>query len=109
MNRLEQYFREPQEPEQEKDYFVVDCGIFDSCPVSLDTAIDIERRLEERPPARWIIFRDLAGARHRILAEQIRHITESTSVQRAARRAFCRARRLEAKADRRPWEEDDDD
>jgi hypothetical protein len=31
---------------------------------------------------------------------------ESTTAQRAASRAFWRARKLEAKADRRPWEDD---
>ena len=51
--------------------------------------------------------RDLVGARHRVLAAHVYRISESTAALRAACRAFHRARRLEAKADRRPWEDDD--
>jgi hypothetical protein len=40
-------------------------------------------------------------------AAQINRISESTAAQREAVREFERARRLEEKKDRRPWEDDD--
>jgi hypothetical protein len=42
-----------------------------------------------------------------VLTEQITRISESTADQRTADREFDRARRLEEKQDRRPWEDDD--
>jgi hypothetical protein len=106
MNRLKDFFGDPQEPESQDDFFEVDSH-YDSFAVSRETAIEIERRLDQLPPPRWIVFRDLTGARHRVLAAQINRISESTAGQRAANREFQRARRLEDKKDRRPWEDDD--
>jgi hypothetical protein len=106
MNRLKDFFEQPPEPEREDDFFEIEayCETF---AVSRETALEVERRLDQLPPPRWLAFRDLLGARHRVLAAQIYRVSESTASQRAARRAFNRARRLEDKADRRPWEEDD--
>ena len=105
MNRLEDLFRDPPEPEREDDFWEVD-GYGWCFTVSLETAIEIERRLDQRPPPRWIVFRDLTGARHRIVAANIYRISECTAAQRAAGREFDRARRLEDRQDRRPWEDD---
>jgi hypothetical protein len=105
MNRLREYFEEPPEPERSDDYFAIESH-YDTFAVSRATAIEIERQLDQRPTPRWIVFRDLAGARHRVLASHIRSISESTAAQRAASREFDRARRLEEKRDRRPWEDD---
>ena len=107
MNRLKDLFESQPDPEPETEYFEIE-GLWVYYVVSRATAIEIERRLDQRPPPRWIVFHDLAGARHRVLTESIREISESTAAQRAIRRAFRRARKLEEKADRRPWEDDDD-
>jgi hypothetical protein len=105
MNRLEDLFRDPLEPEREDDYFVIETH-FDSFAVSLETAIEVERWLDHQPPPRWVVFRSSTGARHRVLAAQIYRISECTAAQRAAGREFNRARKLEDKKDRRPWEDD---
>jgi hypothetical protein len=106
MHRLKDYFDEPREPERQDDYFEIESH-YDTFAVSRETAIEVERRLDELPPPRWVVFRDLTGARQRILAAQIYRISECTAAQRAAGREFRRAQRLEEKKDRRPWEEDD--
>jgi hypothetical protein len=106
MNRLKEFFEQPPEPERQDDFFEIE-SYYDTYAVSRETAHEVERRLDQLPPPRWIVFRDLAGARHRVLAAQIHRISESTAAQRAAARAFSRARRLEDKADRRPWDDDD--
>jgi hypothetical protein len=106
MNRLEDLFRDPDEPERQDDYFVIET-FTDSFVVSVETAVEVERWLDHRPPPRWLVIRSFSGARHRILAEQIYRISECTAAQRAAAREFARARKLENKRDRRPWEEDD--
>jgi hypothetical protein len=106
MNRLEDLFRDPDEPERQDDYFVIET-FTDSFVVSVEMAIEVERWLDHQPPPRWLVIRSFSGSRHRILAEQIYRISESTAAQRAAGREFTRARKLENKRDRRPWEEDD--
>jgi len=106
MNRLKDFFGDPQEPEAQDDFYLVERR-FMSFAVSHQTAADIERALDRLPPPRWVVFRDLTGSRHRVLAETISRISESTAEQRAADRAFDRARRLEDKKDHRPWEDDD--
>jgi hypothetical protein len=106
MNRLKDFFEQPPEPEQQNDYFEIET-YYDTFAVSRETAAEVERRLDQLPPPLWIAFRDLAGARHRMLATRINRVSESTAAQRSALRAFRRARRLEDKADRRPWEDDD--
>jgi hypothetical protein len=106
MNRLKDYFNNPPEPESQDDFYVVEKR-YGSFAVSRQTAAEIESVLDQAYPPRWVVFRDLNGSRHRILADQISRISESTAAQRAADRAFDRARRLEDKQDRRPWEDDD--
>jgi hypothetical protein len=106
MNRLKDFFEQPPEPDRQDDFFEIECYC-DTFAVSRETAQEVERRLDQLPPPRWIVFRDLAGARHRVVAKQIYRISESTAAHRAAVRAFSRARRSEDKADRRPWEDDD--
>jgi len=106
MNRLKDFFNDPQEPESQDDYYLVEKR-YGCYAVSRQTAAEIERVLDQSTLPRWVVFRDLNGSRHRVLAEQISRISESTAAQRAADRAFDRARRLEDKKDRRPWEDDD--
>ncbi|HEX8718909.1 MAG TPA: hypothetical protein VF722_18250 [Gemmatimonadaceae bacterium] len=106
MNRLKDYFGDPPEPESQDDFFEVETN-YDYFVVSRETAMDIVRRLDQLPSPRWITFRDLPGAVHRVLVAHVYRVSECTTEQRAARWAFFRARRLEDKADRRPWEDDD--
>ncbi|MGH7678398.1 MAG: hypothetical protein ACRENU_08040 [Gemmatimonadaceae bacterium] len=61
--------------------------------VTRATAFAIERELGRVPEPVSIEFDDLFGARHRVLAWQVRRITETTPVTRAAWRAFQRNRR----------------
>lgn len=104
-NRLEDLFRDPLEPETPDEYWVIETRP-DTFIVSRETAMEVERRLDQLPPPRWVVLRDMSGGRHRILVSDIYRITESTPATRAACRAFWRARRLEDKNDRRPWEDD---
>ncbi|HWG52194.1 MAG TPA: hypothetical protein VN677_02730 [Gemmatimonadaceae bacterium] len=106
INRLKDYFEDPREPENQDDFFEIETP-YDYFAVSRETAMEIERRLAQLPPPRWVAFRDLAGAVHRVIAAHIYRISECTMEQRSARRAFFRARRQEDKADRRPGEDDD--
>ena len=106
MNRLKQYLdaEEPRMPEG--DYWVIETRTA-YWMVSADTARAVERALTRLWRPRWLVFRDLTGGRRRLHADVVECVYESTSRQRAIRRAFDRERRREEKADRRPWEDDD--
>ena len=106
MNRLKGYFEDPTEPTPEDDYWVLsgDCGWYS---VSAETAERVARCLTRPWLPRWVEFTDLSGSRVRVKARQVDVIFESTAAQRTRERAFARARKLERKADRRPWEDDD--
>ena len=104
MNRVIEFFDPFPEPEVEDDYFVVETR-GDMFFVTLEAVEEVVRQLNEH--VRWLTFRDLSTRWHRILASEVYLLYESTAAQRAAARAFWRARRLEAKADRRSWEDDD--
>ena len=106
VNRLKDFFEQSPEPEGKDDYFVIETR-HDTFAVSRETADYVARQLDHRPPARWLTFRDCTAAWHRVLSGHVYRISECTAVQRAASREFWRARRLEDKADRRPWEDDD--
>ena len=107
MNRLRQYLvPDDDQPMPEGDYWIVETKT-SFLIVSADTARAIERSLTRFWCPRWLVFRDLNGARRRLLTDVIESIYESTAKQRAHRRAFERDRRLEEKADRRPWEDYD--
>lgn len=106
MNRLKEFFEEPREPESPADYYCIETHS-DCFLVSGEVAAGVVRQLEQRPSPRWLVFSDLFGRRHRVLAACVYLISESTTSQRAALRQFRRARKLEEKADRRPWEDDD--
>lgn len=104
MNRLVEWFELPDEPERNDDFYEVESHT-DYFPISAHTAREIERCLESVPTPRWIVFRDLVGARHRVLVAHISRISESTAAQRAARREFWRARREEKEQDGHPWDD----
>jgi hypothetical protein len=105
MNRLKQYLdtEEPQMPEG--DYWVVETQS-SYWVVSADTARAIERKLARLWRPRWVAFRDLSGGWRTVLTQSIVCLFESTTTQRAYKRAFERDRRREEKADSHPWEDD---
>jgi hypothetical protein len=106
MNRLTEYFEEPaEEPSSYGDFFVIS-GAFGTACVTRETAEYVERQLDVRPPPAWIVFSDRVGSRVRVRTSQIRCVCESTAEQRAGDRKLDRARRLEEKSDRLPWEDE---
>lgn len=107
INRLQDYFGpEPLGRLPDEDYYIVggETGYF---YVTRQTALRIARQLARRWPPRWITFRDLSGSEIRVRPRKLDGVYESTAEQRARDRAFIRARRLEARQDCRPWEEDE--
>jgi hypothetical protein len=106
MNRLKQYLSDEEPLMPGGDYWVVETRTA-YWIVSADTARAIARALTRLWRPRWLIFRDLTGGERCLQANVVECIYESTAKQREVRRAFDRNRRLEEKADRRPWEEDD--
>lgn len=88
------------------DYFVIRVS-FIGYEVTATTAAEVMRQVSRRLPPRWVGFVDLHGARIRIRSRLITMIHESTATHRQRERDFERARRLEEKADRRPWEDED--
>ena len=108
MNRLKQYLAGEEPLMPEGDYWIVETRT-SFVVVSAETARAIERSLTRfwRWRRRWLAFRELNGAYRRLRAEVIESVYECTATQRAYGRAFDRDRRLEEKADRRPWEDYD--
>ena len=106
MNRIRQFFEEPGKRDPPGDYYTVETQC-DSFIVSREVAAGVERALEDAPLTGWIVFTDHTGARHRVRVRLIERVSEYTEAQRAARRAFYRELRREAKADREPWEDED--
>jgi hypothetical protein len=106
MNRLELVLDNQAQPERKEDFYRV-VARYSWFVVSRQTAMAIERQLMQASPPRWIVFRDLMGARHRLQAKRIDRISESTAAQRAAAREFDREREREDKDDRSPWDDDD--
>jgi len=67
MNRLTAFFEEPEQKVPSDDFYWVETRR-DAIAVSRETAAEVERELDRPPPPRWVVFRDLSGARHRLLA-----------------------------------------
>ena len=106
MNRLKAYLDEEEAPMPEGDYWVIETRS-EYWVVSADTARAVERVVTRLWHPRWIAFVDLSGGYRRVRTDLVEAVFESTTEQRATRRAFDRDRRLEEKADRRPWEDYD--
>jgi len=104
MNRLASYLEEPQEPELDESFFIVETTSY-WFPVTADTARRIERQLDRWWGPRWITFTDLYGGRRRVLRSTVDLVYESTPALRAAARAFRRARKHESETERNPWED----
>lgn len=106
VNRIEQYLNQVRPPASSTDYWWVETRE-SAYFVSARTARAIERRLEREPMPRWLVFRDLHGARHRVRALSVRMISESTAEQRASARALRRALKDERGPEENPWEDGD--
>ncbi|HEX7051947.1 MAG TPA: hypothetical protein VF188_17195 [Longimicrobiales bacterium] len=106
INRLKEYFDEPEEQPPEDDYYVVACA-WDDFYVTCDVAERILRELQAPSLPRWIRFTDVNGSRVCLRTRLIEYVRECTAAQRASARRFGRARELEDKADRRSWEDDE--
>lgn len=106
VNRLKKYLEEPEEELPEQDYWVV-ASQYEDFYVTREVAEGVMRELDRPLLRRWIHFVDVNGSRVRVLSKRIDQVREWTKDQRAADREFRRTRRLEEKAERRPWEEDD--
>lgn len=85
------------------DHFIVSCRSA-SFFVSTEMAAHIEKCLDARKPAKWIVFVDVIGCRIRLRRREIEYLLQSTSEQRAADRAYGRAMRQEQRAER-DWED----
>ena len=92
-------------PDPQQDFFWVE-GRFSEFAVSRATASALERQLVREPPPQWVVFRDIAGALHRVRSAFIERISESTLEKREAMRAFYRARRAERRTEK-DWEDDE--
>lgn len=103
MNRVSEYFDEPEEPEY-GDFFVV-AGERLWAAVTREEAERIEAELDRTPAQEWIVFHDRVGSRYRVRTVVIRVIIQSTVEQRAADRRLDRAREREEKEDKRPWDD----
>jgi hypothetical protein len=84
--------REPAPPEL--DYFEVETR-WATWHVSTAMARHVEQCLDQVPPAGWITFVDVAGARIRVRTDAIHTIAQSTRSQRALGRARERSLRDE--------------
>lgn len=98
MNRLTEFFREPREPPKVHDFYEVHTA-YEYFVVACDTAVRVLRQLDEVPAPRWVTFRDLMGARHRVLHSMINRVSENGAAHRAARRQFLRDRSEEESHD----------
>jgi len=104
LNRLKELLENPRAPELPDDFYELECR-WKTFAISMETAMAVERQLDQLPPPTWIVFQSLTGARHRIQLAYVTRISQSTAAQRAAARAFVRARELEEKKDGPQWDE----
>jgi hypothetical protein len=75
--------------------------------VTRATAAQVVAQLGRFRRPRWLHFADHVGAAIHLRADTVDAVFESTIGQRQAERDFRRARKLEERADHRPWEDDD--
>ena len=106
MYRLKAFFEEPEDVPGIDDYFVV-IAVSGYYVVTPATAGQLLAQLRRFPQPRWLRFADHVGSAIQLRANTVQAIVESTTAQRQGDRDFRRARNLEEKADRRPWEDDD--
>src|SRR5262245_17733203 len=104
VNRLKYLTDHPPEPGRQPEFYEVET-LWHSYEVTLQGALEILRQLDDRPRPEWIAFRDMFGARQRIVTALLTRISESTPETRRARRAFERDRDKEdeEEQDGNPW------
>jgi hypothetical protein len=103
MNRVSEYFEEPEEAGYGDFYVVAGENFWGS--VTREEAERIEELLDRTPAPEWIVFHDRVGSRYRVRTRLVRSIVQSTAEQRAADRRLDRAREAEEKNDKRPWDD----
>ena len=94
VNRLQYLMGEVPDPTSYTDFYEIE-AIGDTYIVPLSTALAIGRQLERCAVTDWLEFRDVFGARHRLPAQYVYRITESTRATRATLREFRKATREE--------------
>ena len=94
VNRLQYLMGEVPDPTSYTDFYEIE-AIGDTYIVPLSTALAIERQLERCAVTDWLEFRDVFGARHRLPAQYVYRITESTRATRATLRDFRKGVREE--------------
>ena len=109
INRVQHVLDEHCEDRQYDYFYTVETACDRYC-VSFDTVLAIEYQLDRAHRPVWIEFRDLFGARQRVLSHLVVRISESTPAARASMRAFRRARDEEDRRDdSEGWKEGDHD
>jgi hypothetical protein len=93
-------------PGPEDDYLVVSARV-ENFFVTREVGTRVIEAVNARDPERWVRFGDLHGLEVSVRVDLIDYVRECTAEQHGSWRAFRRARRLEQKEDRRPWEDDD--
>ena len=94
VNRLQYLMGEVPDPTSYTDFYEIE-AIGDTYIVPLSTALAVERQLERCAVTDWLEFRDVFGALHRLPAQYVYRITESTRATRATLREFRKATREE--------------
>lgn len=103
-HRLTQYLQDASGPPEYSEYYLVE-AYGETYAVSLETVLQIEHVLDRCGEPGWMEFRDLFGARHRMMAKHVYRISQSTVETRKAYRAFERARKKEERDDKDPLED----
>ena len=98
-NRITHYLTNPLDSPSREDFWYLR-GEFGGFVISAAVARGIARALDRLIVPQWITFRDLSGSEIRVRSRDIRSLVEATKEQRAADRAFARAREEEEKQDR---------
>ena len=94
VNRLQYLMGEVPDPTSYTDFYEIE-AIGDTYIVPLSTALAVERQLERCAVTDWLEFRDVFGALHRLPAQYVYRITESTRATRATLRDFRKGVREE--------------
>lgn len=78
---------EPLEAAEHSEWYEVE-ALSRTYLVSRSAALDIERELARAPQPGWLTFVDVFGDAHRILAWEVRRVSEVTPLRRQAWRVF---------------------
>jgi hypothetical protein len=101
MNRIQRLFDQPSECPPCGEFFVV-AGEFGRVLVTREVAMALRASFQRLLVPTWLEFRDHVGSFIRVRSRWVTLIVESTPAQRAADRAFEKAR-SEEDDDNRTW------